>query len=210
MTGSACPPSSYPRGHGAKSAPLPTLPIGFTEMVRFGRLSNRGASKPIGVVIRGDGDGVPSLPYLVLAAAADSMGFRNNTRQCRTRWSSTAGNWCNSRMSGRSWSPPSHTTGMSTAIAPMPDLQRSSGQHLRQPARGLASASRSPVINRFTCAAWPEGGPGGNMGRDPSRPPRLACFVSPRKVRSHMTFVTVMRSAISLRELHTRLEPSGR
>jgi hypothetical protein len=25
----ACPPSSYPRGHGAKSAPLPTLLIGF-------------------------------------------------------------------------------------------------------------------------------------------------------------------------------------
>jgi hypothetical protein len=29
MTGSACPPSSYPRGHGAKGAPLPTLLIGY-------------------------------------------------------------------------------------------------------------------------------------------------------------------------------------
>jgi hypothetical protein len=99
---------------------------------------------------RDDGDGGGSPPCRGMATPAETLDFRSNTRRYRTLSSCIA--LCS--RSSKNWSStcrrPANTRDRNSAIAPTPDRWRSSEQHLREAARGLASASRSPVITTDT------------------------------------------------------------
>jgi hypothetical protein len=118
---------------------------------RLRRRPRRGAqAPPCHRGFRGDGDGGRSPPCRGMATPAETLDFRSNTRRYRTLSSCIA--LCS--RSSKNWSStcrrPANTRDRNSAIAPTPDRWRSSEQHLREAARGLASASRSPVITTDT------------------------------------------------------------
>jgi hypothetical protein len=80
-------------------------------------------------------------------ATAESMGFGSRMRRFRKSSACIALCLRSSNCPGPTWCR-ANTRDRKSAIAPMPDRWRSSEPQLREPARELASASRSPVTHR--------------------------------------------------------------
>jgi hypothetical protein len=83
------------------------------------------------------------------------MGFRSRRRRFRKSSACIAPCSRSSSYSRSSCRRRAHTMDMSSAIAPTPVRRRPSAQHLREPSRGLASASRSPVVTLGGASALP-------------------------------------------------------